>query len=33
MRGGVGLVHQRMVRCWSRRPEAPWASTRPGSAA
>ena len=26
MRGGIGLVHQRMVRCWSRRPEAPWAS-------
>jgi hypothetical protein len=33
LRGGVGLIHQRMVRCWSRRPEAPWASTRPGSAA
>ena len=29
MRGGIGLVHQRMVRCWSRRPEAPWASKRP----
>lgn len=29
MRGGVGLVHQRLVRCWSRRPEAPWASRRP----
>jgi len=33
MRGGLGLVHQRMVRCWSRRPEAPWASKRPNSAA
>ena len=29
MRGCVGLVHQRMVRCWSRRPEAPWATKRP----
>ena len=29
MRGGIGLVHQRMVRCWSRRPGAPWASRRP----
>ena len=33
MRGGIGLIHQRMVRCWSRRPEAPWASTRPTSVA
>jgi hypothetical protein len=33
LRGGIGLIHQRMVRCWSRRPEAPWASTRPDSAA
>jgi hypothetical protein len=33
LRGGVGLIHQRMVRCWSRRPEAPWASTRPSSVA
>ena len=33
LRGGVGLIHQRMVRCWSRRPEAPWASTRPNSVA
>jgi hypothetical protein len=33
LRGGVGLIHQRMVRCWSRRPEAPWASTRPPSVA
>ncbi len=33
LRGGVGLIHQRMVRCWSRRPEAPWASKRPNSAA
>jgi hypothetical protein len=29
MRGGIGVIHQRMVRCWSRRPEAPWASRRP----
>ena len=28
LRGGVGLIHQRMLRCWSRRPEAPWASMR-----
>ncbi len=28
MRGGVGLIHQRLVRCWSRRPDAPWASKR-----
>ena len=33
MRGGVGLIHQRMVRCWSRRPEAPWASKSPNSVA
>jgi hypothetical protein len=29
LRGGIGLIHQRLVRCWSRRPEAPSASTRP----
>lgn len=28
MRGGMGLVHERMVRCWLRRPEAPPASKR-----
>ena len=33
MRGGVGLIHQRLVRCWSRRPEARWASRRADSAA
>ena len=33
MRGGIGLIHQRMVRCWSRRPGAPWASRRPDPAA
>lgn len=22
LRGGMGLIHERMVRCWSRRPEA-----------
>jgi hypothetical protein len=33
MRGGVGLIHQRMVRCWSRRPGAPWASKGPKPAA
>ena len=34
MRGGIGLIHQRMLRCWSRRPDAPWASgRRPASAA
>ncbi|MEW6474671.1 MAG: hypothetical protein AB1679_20655 [Actinomycetota bacterium] len=33
LRGGAGLIHQRLVRCWSRRPEAPWASKRLGPAA
>jgi hypothetical protein len=33
LRGGIGLIHQRMVRCWSRRPEAPWATRRPDPAA
>ncbi|MDQ1508059.1 MAG: hypothetical protein QOD57_5786 [Actinomycetota bacterium] len=33
LRGGVGLIHQRMLRCWSRRPEAPWATTRSDPAA
>jgi hypothetical protein len=33
LRGGAGLIHQRMLRCWSRRPEAPWATTRPRSVA
>jgi hypothetical protein len=33
MRGGVGLIHQRMLRCWSRRPDAPWATRRPPAAA
>ena len=28
LRGGVGLVHQRLLRCWSRRPDAPWATPR-----
>ena len=23
LRGGIGLIHQRMLRCWSRRPDAP----------
>jgi hypothetical protein len=32
MRGGVGLIHQRMLRCWSRRPEAPWATRRRSAA-
>src|SRR5919197_80816 len=27
--GGIALIPQRMVRFCSRRPEAPWASTRP----
>ena len=30
LRGGVGLIHQRMLRCWSRRPDAPWAANRTG---
>lgn len=33
LRGGVGLIHQRMLRCWSRRPDAPWATKRPSAAA
>src|SRR3954447_3765033 len=33
LRGGVGLIHQRVLRCWSRRPKAPWATKRPPSAA
>jgi hypothetical protein len=33
LRGGVGLIHQRMLRCWSRRPEAPWATARSKPAA
>ena len=33
LRGGVGLIHQRMLRCWSRRPDAPWAANRSGFAA
>jgi hypothetical protein len=33
LRGGVGLIHQRMLRCWSRRPEAPWARRRSDPAA
>ena len=33
LRGGVGLIHQRMLRCWSRRPDAPWATNRSGFAA
>jgi hypothetical protein len=33
MRGGIGLIHQRLMRCWSRRPEAPWASRRGDSVA
>jgi hypothetical protein len=28
MRRGMGLIHDRMIRCWSRRPDAPWASKR-----
>ena len=32
-RGGVGLVQERMVRCWLRRPDARLASKRSGSAA
>lgn len=32
LRGGVGLVHQRMLRCWSRRADAPWAGRRPSAA-
>ena len=32
VRGGMGLVHDRMVRCWLRRPEAP-ATARPAESA
>ena len=33
LRGGVGVIHQRMLRCWSRRADAPWATKRQNSAA
>ena len=33
LRGGVGLIHQRLLRCWSRRPDAPWAGQRTSRAA
>jgi hypothetical protein len=33
LRGGVGVIHQRMLRCWSRRPGAPWAGHHSGFAA
>jgi hypothetical protein len=33
MRGGMGLIHERMVRCWLRRPEAQAAVRPAGSAA
>jgi len=26
LRGGVGLIHQRLLRCWSRRPDRPGAA-------
>jgi hypothetical protein len=32
LRGGIGLIHQRLVKCWSRRPDAPWASTSSSAA-
>lgn len=32
LRGGVGLLHQRLLRCWSRRPDAPWPPTLPPAA-
>ena len=28
LRGGAGLIHLRLLRCWSRRPDAPWATQR-----
>ena len=33
LRGGVGLIHQRLLRCWSRRPDASRAAGRPTPAA
>ena len=33
LRGGMGVLHQRMLRCWSRRPEARPADLRPPRAA
>jgi hypothetical protein len=33
LRGGIGVVHQRLLRCWSRRPDAPWAARRTDRAA
>lgn len=32
LRGGIGLIHQRMLRCWSRRPDAPGAGSRASAA-
>ncbi|HEY4410767.1 MAG TPA: hypothetical protein VGO87_12870 [Acidimicrobiia bacterium] len=33
LRGGAGLIHQRLLRCWSRRPDASWATRRTDRAA
>jgi hypothetical protein len=32
IRGGVGLIHHRLLHCWSRRPDAPWPPTLPPAA-
>jgi hypothetical protein len=32
LRGGVGLIHLRLLRCWSRRPDGPWDPTLPPAA-
>jgi hypothetical protein len=32
LRGGLGLIHQRMLRCWSRRPDAAMAPDLPPAA-
>lgn len=32
MRGGIGLIHERLLRCWSRRPDAPWERPLPPAA-
>jgi len=32
MRGGIGLIHERLLRCWSRRPDGPWDPPLPPAA-
>ncbi len=32
MRGGIGVIHERLLRCWSRRPDGPWDRPLPPAA-